>query len=354
MFLSLSDTLSVAIGLIFIFLLLSMLTSYVMELISALFEMRSKNLINAVQLLLEPTTDQLNGVNRLRQTWADGKEIWDKGISEAADEEFQKAIASKINENFLKAFFTHPIIASLSRPNKLPSYIPSREFGTVMLDLFAKAGTTETTKPEEFLAGVRNGVLTLQNNALRMAILPMVDNAEVLESDVEKKIANVRSSIENWFNATMERSSGWYKRRVQWIAVLVGIVIALLLNADTIGITQSLWRDASLRQSISNAAQQYIQGGNQPKADQALQTLNEMNLPLGWTGRLADLNPITPLNPQDIPALPAEIFTKVIGLLITGLAISQGSTIWFDLLQNVINLRNSGTKPPAPEPTKSK
>jgi hypothetical protein len=345
MFLSLSDILSVAIGLIFIFLLLSMLTSYVMELISSIFEMRSKNLVDAVQLLFDPSSNQLNGVKKLRQEWSDGKEIWDKGIVGEAETVFRENIANKLNENFLKAFYSHPIIASLTRPNKLPSYIPSKVFGVVLFDLLSKAGTVEVTKPEEFLAGIKSGIQTLNNNSLKMAILPLVENADLFEQEVEKKIAQARNNVENWFNSTMERSSGWYKRRVQWIAVVCSILIAVILNADTIGITQSLWRDTSLRQSIANAAQSYIQNGNQTKADQTLQSLNEINLPLGWNGKVADLNPQTPINSQEIPTLPSEIFLKVIGLLITGLAISQGSTIWFDLLKDIINIRSTGSKP---------
>jgi len=353
MFLSLSDVLSVAIGMIFIFLLLSMLTSYVMELIASVFQMRSKNLADAVQLLLDPSVEQLNGVKKLRQEWSNGKEIWDKGIAEKADEVFQKDIVDKLNENILKAFYTHPVIASLTSPKKLPSYIPTKVFGEVLFDLFSKAGTVEVTKPEEFLASVKTGIQSMNNNAFKMAILPMIENAELFEQETEKEIAMARSSIESWFNSTMERSSGWYKRRTQWIAIICAILIAVILNADAIGITQSLWRDASLRQSLANAAESYIQSGNQAKADQSLQTLTQYTLPLGWSGRLSDTNPATPVNSQDFPTLPAEIFLKVAGLLITGLATSQGSTIWFDLLKDIVNLRSSGSKPEVVE-SKSK
>ena len=41
----------------------------------------------------------------------------------------------------------------------------------------------------------------------------MIDEAE---GDVKK----ARENIERWFNDAMERVSGWYKRRVQYIILL--------------------------------------------------------------------------------------------------------------------------------------
>jgi hypothetical protein len=37
---------------------------------------------------------------------------------------------------------------------------------------------------------------------------------------------------------------------------------------------------------------------------------------------------------------------KILGLLATALAISQGAPFWFDLLQKAVNLRLAGSPPP--------
>jgi hypothetical protein len=37
---------------------------------------------------------------------------------------------------------------------------------------------------------------------------------------------------------------------------------------------------------------------------------------------------------------------KIVGLLITVLAVSQGAPFWFDLLQKAVNLRLAGDLPP--------
>ena len=41
------------------------------------------------------------------------------------------------------------------------------------------------------------------------------------------------------------------------------------------------------------------------------------------------------------------LFTKLAGLLMTGLALSLEAPFWFDLLSRFINLRGTGTRPDA-------
>ncbi len=344
---SLSDALSIVIGLVSIFLLLSIIISYLLEMIASFFQLRSANLANAIQCMLDPSAPVLEGVTLVKKAWSQGLDVWDKGLPAKLEATFNQAIASQLNENAVKAFYSHPIIQTLSKPNKLPSYIQPRDFSNALFDLLSKAGTQNVTKPEEFLTNVKKGVEGLEDPLLKGTILPLIQNAEIMEQDNEKRIALARANVETWFNNTMDRASGWYKRQTTRIAIVIGLIIALLLNVDTLAMVQSLWSNTSLRQSISSVAVAYIQQGKDQNADQALGELRTLNLPLGWSGMLADNNPQTPLGPQEIPVLPGEIILKVLGLLITGLAISQGSSVWFDILQLLlnINLRNTGTKP---------
>jgi hypothetical protein len=338
---SLSDVLAVATGLVLVFLLLSILTSYIQELISSVLNLRSSNLANAIQLLLQPSTNALKGVKEVKKVWQDGKEIWDKG----AASQLNDLVAQKMNENIVKTFYSHPLIQTLSQPGKLPSYIPSKDFTLALFDMFQQAGKPATSKPEEFLQNIHAGIGKLEDSALKGALIPLIQHAEISEQEVEKQIAQARANVEAWFDSTMARSSGWYKRRMQWVAIGIGLLIAVIFNADTIAIAQSLWRDSSLRQSVSSAAAAYIQKGESQKADAALGQLSAINLPIGWNGHAGDQDILTPVVPQDFPILPSEILLKLLGLLITGMAVSHGSAIWFDLLTRMVNMRSSGDKP---------
>ncbi len=344
----LTDFLTLAIGLVFIYWLLSILTSYILELISNAFQLRGKNLADGIHRLLEPSSQELAGAKKIGQAWQDGRAIWDKGVVQAAGENYHRFVADKMNENLIKAFYSHPLVTSQSKPGKLPSYIDAAIFSSTLIDLFSQAGSDETQPNLDFLASIKAGLAQMNDHSLKVAILPIIENAERVEADATKRIALFKSSLETWFNGTMVRCAGWYKRRVTLIGILVGLVIAVALNADTIGVAQALWRDGVLRQSIADAATSAYQEAltqGRPGPDTSLSHLSALSIPMGWSGRLASQDPAVLPNPQDFPSEPGSILSKLAGWLITGLAISQGSTVWFDALQKLINLRGSGGKP---------
>jgi hypothetical protein len=312
-----SDILDVALGFVFVFLLLSLLATWVQELMATLFSWRSKQLMNIIQHLLDPSTEKLDGVARLRKEWAQGEEA---------------TVAQKLTDNAVKAFYEHPIIKGLAKPNEEPSYISTRDFGIVLLDLFTKAGMEEGTPAQDALDNLKKGIEKLDNSSTRDALLVLVETAVATEKDVEKQIVAARQSVEAWFDTAMDRASGWYKRTVQWWALAIGIVLVILFNADAIGLAQALWRDSALRETVSASAVAYIERDNEAKAKEAQQQLAEMGLPIGWSS-------------QNLPSTPTGWLLKAFGWLVSGFAVSQGSPFWFDLLNRFVNIRGTGKKP---------
>jgi hypothetical protein len=65
--------------------------------------------------------------------------------------------------------------------------------------------------------------------------------------------------------------------------------------------------------------------------------LDDIPLPIGWNqrNRLQQFPPNT--------SLFISIPKRILGWLITGIAISMGSSFWFDLLSKVVRVRNAGT-----------
>jgi hypothetical protein len=100
-----------------------------------------------------------------------------------------------------------------------------------------------------------------------------------------------------------------------------------------------------LRESVSQAAVVYAEQGDATSAQTAQQQLLNLGLPIGWSFSFADRDPTTTDDPRDFPSTPGGWVSKVIGLILTGFAISQGSQIWFDLMNRLINLRAAGLKP---------
>ena len=106
-----------------------------------------------------------------------------------------------------------------------------------------------------------------------------------------------------------------------------------------------------MRNTITQAAQQfasnadYTDASGQFKAElEAVQqavdeTLETMPLPLGYTETVIEQQ-IAAEQDWPIPFLPR----RLLGWVVSGLAISMGASFWFDLLQKVINVRSSGGK----------
>ena len=69
---SLWGVLSFAIGITFIFLILSLLNSWVQEFVASLLSLRAKNLANILQNMLDPAAQKLDGVAKLAETWSAG------------------------------------------------------------------------------------------------------------------------------------------------------------------------------------------------------------------------------------------------------------------------------------------
>jgi hypothetical protein len=226
----------------------------------------------------------------------------------------------------------------------------------------------------------RLGLLALQkiNPRLSEAVIAFIRQAEVYAMSGAQAVATARVNLESWFNDAMDRLTGIYKRRAQSIAFIIGFILALILNVDSINLATSLWREPILRQAILVQAQNYTASGNSQDVTAAgplvnipvLETqLQGLKIPLGWSispfttgGGQCSILPIKPgqvwgipsMNKQGLPIcngiinLPTDLngwLAKILGLLITGLAAAQGAPFWFDILKKFINVRGTGANP---------
>jgi hypothetical protein len=380
---SLWDILSVAIGVSFVFLILSLLNSWVQEYVATVFSLRANNLADILQNMLEPDAEKLNGKDRVYTPFSDSSDRAKKLIEKNFILRFLKEkfggrveqftvnavtrfgsksitqyggkgekVAQKLGINPVRAFYEHPIIYSLSKPSAMPSYVQSSDFTVALFDLLNRAGKEDQSEAEDptqnkiTIENIRKGIEKIERSALKARLKSLLDTAQINKKDnTEVGIEDFRTTVIAWFDATMDRGKGWYKRKTQFIGILCGVVLAILLNADTISLSNALWQNAVLRESVSQAAVVYAEKGDNVNAQTAQQQLLSLGLPIGWSFRFADQNPATTDDPRDFPSALGGWVSKAIGLILTGFAISQGSQIWFDLMNRLINLRSTGLKP---------
>jgi len=257
-----STIIDVAIGMIFVYLLLSLICSAANEIIELQLKNRAADLERGIRELF-------NDPNR---TTGMVEKIYEHPLISGL---FEKSYDPSVLTRWKRM---------LGKLN-LPSYIPARNFALAMMDIsFGKEGegkptggavtpsgvagatppsttapnvvvnmgaTVPTPPPDpNALNALRNNVQSIPNEQVKKAMNALIDAAD-------NDPAKVRENIENWYNSSMDRVSGWYKRRTQSFLLLIAFFVAIAVNADSIQIGKRLWSDKPLRESLVAAADAY-------------------------------------------------------------------------------------------------
>lgn len=298
----LSDSIEVAIGISFLFMMLSLVLTALNETIEGFVKMRGRRLYRGVCELLSDPKVQGSGVV-------------------AAD-----------------AIYRHPLIQGVMRGTidpkkrgKLPSYLPSRSFALALMDQAisgalrppAVAGAPASTLPggASRSAQLALAVEGIENAQLRDALQQALS---IGAGDLDK----VREYLEGWYDSAMDRVSGWYKRYTQWILLGLGFFVAIILNVNALSVANSLTTDATLRRAVvaqAENAQSVL--GNDPKAVRA--EIEKTGLPIGWNNART----------QAAAGDPSFVIRALPGWAVTAFAISLGAPFWFDVLNRLMVIR---------------
>ena len=289
-----SPIIDVAIGLIFVYVVLSLLASSIQEWIASLLGLRSRNLYRGVRRLL--------GAGMAKEVYEHPmvRRLAKKDRHPVLDEEVAKG-KRWLKEQRDRLF------------PKAPSYIDSRTLATVLMVLVNQ-------KEGGQRGGDRDGD---------------VDGADIhriLEA-IRQRTPNISESqtvneLAEWFDEGMKRVSGWYKRQAKLWIFGIATVITVVANASTIHIAEKLWIDDALRSVVAEEATALVQDGVSADSVQAHLSSTLRTLPIWWN--------------DGFPDGGAEWAKSAVGWFITIAAISLGAPFWFDLLGKVAHLKGSG------------
>lgn len=237
--------------------------------------------------------------------------------------ELAKTIRTKLlDDNLATELLSHPLIRSLHFKWDGVSHLPSSIFARALIDLI-KSGSSGTSW---------KGILDEAGlpPEIRNRIAAVVGRSEESIEIAERRIAE-------WYDHTMDKLSAKYRHHSQLWAFVTGLVLVAVTNADTIALASNLWRDPVQRQAEIALATKYTESCVRD-ASGSIECPEELesSLPLGWTR--AEWAGV------EGARLAYAILLKILGLVITGLAISLGAPFWFDLLGRVAPKR----KQPAP------
>lgn len=184
------------------------------------------------------------------------------------------------------------------------------------------------------------------------------------ETTAGEQINRFNQHLSTWYNNSMDRVSGWYKRWTQKVLLVLAFAIVFSINADTIMLIQQLTKQGALRSSLVTAAQDASKSAHDPneKSDFAdsksyklvLGEAEKLKLPLGWSMTKNDPNnfPCSGFDHdkkakvwQEIGRHMDSLLLKIVGLLLSAFAVCLGAPFWFDILSKFVNIRSAGTPP---------
>jgi hypothetical protein len=374
-----STIVDIAIGISFVFILLSVMGSALTEAISGVFSLRALTLRQGVERLLKDQT-------------------------------------------LTRKLYEHPLIDGLTKDDDSdPAYIPSDLFARALVDVIARwDDSTDRAEPAAsrgvfrvfaalFKRSARKriakalsaapprklapkGATTIEELKKRLAEAKNFSEetraaiSAVLDEGSIKTLEEAYERLAAWFDRSMESVSGWYKRSVHVLISSVALVLAVGLNVDTFVLVDSLSHDAVLRSSVAAAIEADMKNGSAqyqtatavvqakkaegqppapdavpappPKADELIRTqvveikrgLDALTLPVGWPEQgpmLCRPQPDgLPCDKRTLPFTFGGWVRRLGGWLFTAIAISLGAPFWFDMLNKLINLR-AAAPPPA-------
>lgn len=292
-------TLNIVIGIVFVLLLFSLLATAVLEVLAAALSLRARHLRHTLENMLGEKMD---------------------------------------------AFVRHPLFRQCTyaanyrqaRPSAyhLPAYLSRQVFATVLQDVLYG---DDSSQAEARLQNMEEG------DAKRML--------QYLLRRAGNDPTALRAQAELWFDEVMQRSTDWYRRSVKWWLLGIGMALALLFNVDTIQMYHSISSNITTQRLLVELASDFVaqtatvESGDTSalaldqavaRVDSALQRVEYIRSPLGlgWYG--------TDSGERTFPWW----LSKLLGWLLTAVAVTLGAPFWFDLLRMLLGMRRSGDANP--------
>lgn len=284
----------IAISLILVFLVMSLLTTAITELLESFLGTRAKLLAEAIETLVSDPD-----------------------------------IRDEINENPLLYCAIPKTANELDSPGT-PSYICSKMFAKALLNAVANSGrapSVDTPPPNLSPENIRASIELIENRQLRDTLLTLLSGTKDTVEDME-------AAVSGWFDSAMMRLSGAFKRTQQWRSFAIGLVLAVTFNIDIVRLTDVMITDDVLRENLVLNALLFELPEEMPSGEllELIQSLTATasDYGLGW---------------HQLPSGGMGWFTAVAGWTMAGFSVVLGAAFWFDLLQSFINVRSTGKKP---------
>ena len=266
------------------------------------------------------------------------------GVINSRGKTLEKGILSLLHDPDLKKkFYDHPLIQGIKQDDdgRLPSYIASNKFALALMDILTGPNAS-ANNADALCEGVKN----LKDEAAKTALTAVLQNPQ-FKTDQER--------LEAWYEQSMNRVTGWYKRTSQIRIYVLAAAVTLFMNADSLKILKTLWSNPTMSALFLEEAKASLQNGRPDAHAQSTSTSQNdvitngekelLGQITGWQGDWYTNRPHH-ITAADFGSWIWYLLkNRLGGWLITILAVSLGAPFWFDTLSRFMNVRSAG-KPP--------
>ncbi len=231
---------------IFCFLAVSLFTSAAVEAINSIFKLRARSLLSGIKQLVN-------------------------------DPDFT---------GLAKTLYRHASINPLgpggNEPVKsFPAYVEGMQFAGALLDitgLSAASATQAAQAPGQQALIALRAHMTVDDPQLKQLMEGIINRNS---GDIQK----IKTELANWFDGGMDRLSGAFKRWTQLATFVIALLIAALINLDSVRLAMRLWEQPTLANSLKTLSPPPAAGADlkaqEDAANVVLTTMLEANLPVG-------------------------------------------------------------------------
>jgi hypothetical protein len=285
---SVSQVLEVAVGLIFVYYVLGSIISYVTQMILESAETRGAALESHLKRIAGSKTVDLVNLPQLKSLQPIRYKSW-WGVFGAKTE------AKKLEK------------------------VPVTTLVDAFFDLTGLAGRPQIN-PDELIAIVNK--------------LPESEGKQAMIKWIQQGVTNInelRGRSNDYFAGILNQASATFKANARSIVIILSAILVIGLGTDSIQIAKDLWNNAEMRAVAAAQATMIAQqeDANAQDLNQIIENLSESNIRFAWW----HLQDTFPQN-SGTPWITFIVF-KLVGLSLSVVAVSQGSSFWYDILKKL-------------------
>ncbi len=353
-----SAILDVAIGMAFLYLLLSLVASALQEVIALVIQARSANLQRGIRSMFSDGTLP-SGQPLLQALYNHGLV---RSLYQVPGADYREnPVRAKTRWFFGWVRLSLRWVFGMRVPGApwdindllLPAYIPSRVFAVALRDILVQnPGFGAARAAAAIAAPLDQTVVVNTKSTADLAVEALRALVKDADGDAEK----LQGNLEEWYSDAMDRVSGWYKRYTQSVLLVIGLVLAMVFNVSSVKIVRALWVDKDARTALASEAEAYMKqregvgpaapvtgdfknfGADLQGTVNAYHGAVDTLLPVGWTRSPGEYwKALRGVNVQT----SKRYFLVLLGWIVTAVALSYGAPFWFDTLNKFMVVRST-------------